>query len=104
MNIPSENPGTTAGLGLGSVLATALYAPVKIVYATGGAVVGGLAWIFTGGNTDAAMAIFRPSMAGDYVVTPEHLCNPRSIEFIGKAQEPAQAKQPDVSAPPRSDI
>jgi outer membrane protein OmpA-like peptidoglycan-associated protein len=97
---PAESPATTAGLGVGSVLASALYAPVKIVYATAGAIVGGVAWIFTGGDSDTAMSIFQPSMAGDYVITPDHLRDPGSIEFIGERYEAATANLAAVSAPP----
>ena len=38
-----------AGLGFGSAVASLIYAPVKLCYALGGLVVGGLAWAFSGG-------------------------------------------------------
>jgi hypothetical protein len=104
VNAPTESPGTGAGLGVGSVLASALYAPVKIVYAAGGAIVGSFAWILTGGNTDAAMSIYRPSMTGDYVLTAEHLRDPGSIAFIGGSHSPATADIAAVSAAPPSGV
>lgn len=104
-----------AGLGLGSFLASAVYAPVKLVYATGGLIAGGLAWMFSGGDSDVAMGVIEPAVSGDYVITPERLRNPASIEFIGRGdvtsssnvaatrdgvRSRANAALPAVSSPP----
>ena len=46
-----------AGVGLGSAIASLLYAPVKTAYALGGVVVGGLAWAFSGGDAEVARVV-----------------------------------------------
>ena len=78
------SPAVDGGLGLGAVLCTVVYAPVKLVYALSGSMVGALAWAFTGGDGDAARGVMAPAVYGDYVVTPDHLRNPRSLEFFGR--------------------
>ena len=97
-----------AGLGLGSVVTSLLYGPVKVVYATGGLLVGGLAFLFSGGDSDVAGVVWGPSVRGDYVVTPAHLRGERPLEFIGRdpayrgdSERIAQASDP-VSPPPAS--
>lgn len=72
-----------AGLGVGSFLASAVYAPLKLVYATCGLVAGGLAWVLSGADDDVAMRVIGPAVSGDYVITPDHLRDPLAIEFIG---------------------
>ncbi len=62
--------GGDAGYGLLAVVTNVLYMPFKVVYASVGAVTGGLAYVLTIGNTDVAEAIWSPSMGGTYVVTP----------------------------------
>jgi len=85
-----------AGLGAGSAIASLVYAPVKLVYATGGLVVGGLAWAFSGGDSEVAGVILTPSVRGDYVVTPEQLRGKRSVEFFGR--KPQYRPAPDAYA------
>lgn len=110
-----------AGLGLGAALASIVYAPFKIAYATGGLVAGSLAWIFTGADGEVARSVMEPALAGDYVITPDRLRSPETIEFVGRVQQDAvsadekrqrvaarartaQAELPAVSAPPRSSV
>ncbi len=73
-----------AGLGSGSAIASLIYGPIKLVYAVGGLVVGSLAYLFSGGDSDVAEIVFTPSLRGDYVVTPDHLTGRRSLEFFGR--------------------
>ncbi len=73
-----------AGLGFGSAVGSLIYAPVKLCYAIGGLVVGGLAWAFSGGDNEVANVVLTPSILGDYVLTPEHLRGEKSIEFFGR--------------------
>jgi hypothetical protein len=70
-------------VGVGAALCTLVYSPVKVVYATGGLVVSGLAWLWTLGDGDIAGSIFRSSVGGDYVVTPSHLEGERDLRFRG---------------------
>lgn len=69
----AEGPWKEAGLGVGSVLASAIYSPVKVTYAALGAFAGGVTWVATGGNTEFAQKIWEPSLRGDYVITPKIL-------------------------------
>ena len=75
-----------AGIGVGSALASLVYAPVKLCYAVGGLVVGGLAWAFSGGDSRATM-VLTPSLRGDYVITKEQLLGKHEIEFFGRQPE-----------------
>lgn len=73
-----------AGLGFGSAVGSLIYAPVKLCYAIGGLIVGGLAWAFSGGDNEVASVVLTPSILGDYVLTPEHLRGEKPIEFFGR--------------------
>lgn len=73
-----------AGLGAGSAIVSLVYAPVKLVYATCGLFVGGLAYAFSGGDTTVANTVLTPSVLGDYVVSPQQLAGNESFEFFGR--------------------
>ena len=76
-----------AGIGALSALSTLVYGPVKIVYATTGLLIGGIAWGLSGGDPDVLAAVVTSAVRGDYVVTPAHMRMERSLEFFG--QDPA---------------
>jgi hypothetical protein len=91
-----------AGLGMAAVLVSLVYGPTKVLYATGGALVGGLAFLFSGGDAEVAGVIMTPSVRGDYVLTPDHLRGEREIEFLGRApayrpEADRVAKAPEAS-------
>lgn len=88
-----------AGVGVGSALASLVYAPVKLCYAIGGLVIGGLAWGFSGGDNNVAKVVLTPSVLGDYVVTPDHLRGKSTLEFFGRDPKYAP-EQVDVAASP----
>jgi hypothetical protein len=81
---PERNIFMHYGLGVGAVLCTLVYGPVKVVYATLGSLTGGFAWLLTGGRTDVPREIIQPAIRGDYVVTPEHLTFNQPLLFVGK--------------------
>jgi hypothetical protein len=83
-----ESTGEAAGYGVGSGLCSLLYAPVKVVYAVGGLLIGGLAFGLSAGDRDVWNAVVTPAVRGDYVVTPAHLRGEDSLEFIGRSPEP----------------
>ena len=83
----AEGAGSEAGYGILAGLSSLVYAPVKVVYALGGAVVGGFAWLFSAGDNDVARAVVTPAVRGDYVVTPSNLRGEEELEFIGKDPE-----------------
>ena|SRR5579871_2926106 len=74
------------GYGAGSLATNILYIPAKLVYALFGGIVGGGAWCLTGGNTQTANTIWRSSLGGDYVVTPDMLAGKEPIHFSGPTE------------------
>ena len=97
----------SAGVGLGSAVATVLYAPAKTFYAFGGILVGGLAYAFSGGDADVARVVLEPSVLGDYVITTQHLEGERPIQFFGQQktvdatyENAYRVEETDVAAAP----
>ena len=80
---PSGTSPQVAGLQAASWVATMPYGAAKVAYALTGGIVGGLTWVFTGGNTEAAKAVWIPSMTGDYTVQPENLTGDKPLHFMG---------------------
>jgi hypothetical protein len=77
-----------AGYGVGALAANVLYIPAKLVYAVVGGVVGGGAYLVTGGNSQTANTVWRSSLGGDYVVTPQMLAGQQPINFSGPTDTP----------------
>ncbi len=92
-----------AGIGVGSAMATLVYAPVKLCYAIGGLVVGGLAWAFSGGDNSVAKVVLTPSVLGDYVITPDHLRGAQTVEFFGRDLEYVPEQVDVAASPPEPD-
>jgi hypothetical protein len=69
--------------GLGSGLCTLVYTPLKVAYAATAIPIGGLVWIWSVGDTDAAGRLIGGALSGDFVVTPDHLKRERSLSFRG---------------------
>lgn len=96
--IAAEQSGTSpegaAGLQAVSWLATIPYGAVKVAYALGGGIVGGLTWAMSGGDTAAAKAVWIPSMTGDYIVQPQNLTGDKPLHFMGESSE---KPQPELS-------
>lgn len=76
-----------AGLQAACWFVTMPYGAAKMAYAIGGGIVGGLAWVMTGGDTELAKSVWIPSMTGDYIVQPQHLIGERAIYFVGASFE-----------------
>src|SRR6185503_5504399 len=72
---------SSAGMQVAAGFATLLYLPVKVAFAIGGGIVGGLAYAFSGGNEHAAKSIWDTSLYGTYLITPDHLQGNRPIRF-----------------------
>jgi hypothetical protein len=98
----SKEMASSGALGAAAGLTSVVYAPVKVVYAAGGSVVAGLAWVLSGGDSEVAKPILDASVRGDYVVTPEHMRGEKTIEFVGRPAESApygsSEPEPDVAA------
>ncbi len=90
------------GYGTGSLFTNLLYIPAKLVYAIFGGLVGGGAWCLTGGNTQTANTIWRSSLGGDYVITPDMLAGKEPLHFSGPTGTPPapdSTVQPVAAAP-----
>jgi hypothetical protein len=77
-----------AGYGVGALLVNILYVPAKLTYAVVGGVVGGLAYVVTAGNQQAANGVWRSALGGDYVVTPQMLAGQQPLNFSGPTGTP----------------
>ncbi len=77
-----------AGYGAGALFCNLLYIPAKLVYAILGGIVGGGTYLVTAGNSQAANTVWRSSLGGDYVVTPQMLAGQQPINFSGPTDTP----------------
>ncbi len=80
-----EGPAAKVGLVTASVLTSALYTPVKFVYATGGALVSGLDMGFSAGSDSSARTIAKEAVGGDWYVSPNVLLGNQTLHFSGTA-------------------
>ena len=87
-----------SGLGAAAAISSLIYGPVKLLYATGGLIVGSFAWIFTAGDSEVAEKVFTRSLRGDYVITPGILLGEEPLEFIGRDSEPYRPKTEAVAS------
>jgi hypothetical protein len=83
----ADDLANDAGMGALAGFSTLLYAPVKLVYATAGILIGGIAWGLSGGDNDVMMAVMVPAVRGDYVITPAQIRMEEPIEFYGRDPE-----------------
>ncbi len=91
------------GYGVGTAVVDVVYVPAKVVYAILGGIVGGGAYALTGGNEQTANTIWRSSLGGDYVVTPDMLAGKEPIHFSGPtdtAPTTTSGVQPITPPPP----
>ena len=89
---PSEEEGSTvteAGLGAASLILTIPYGVFKAAFAIAGGVVGGLAYVFSGGNDETAQNIWTTSAYGTWTITPDHLKGDKPVRFLGVPEEEA---------------
>ena len=86
---------SSAGMQVAAGLSTLLYLPLKLAFAIGGGIVGGLTYVFSGLNEKAAMPVWETSLYGTYIITPDHLEGNRPIRFLGVADShDAQTQAP----------
>ncbi len=89
---------SSAGMQVAAGLSNFLYFPAKLCLAIGGGIVGGLTYVFSGGNEQAAKSVWTTSLYGTYILTPDHLQGNRPIRFLGVAdsnEAPAPAPAPE---------
>jgi len=87
----ADSPAVEYGLGVSCALINLIYGPTKTLWATGGAIVSGFAWVFSAGDVDVAKPIWDASMRGDYMVVPDQLLGRKRLDFIGRVPEQAGA-------------
>ena len=73
------------GIQVGSWLLSIPYCVGKSAFAIAGSVVGGLGYVFSGGNEKTAQSVWTTSIYGTYILRPAHLRGEEPIEFLGKA-------------------
>jgi hypothetical protein len=71
------------GLGAGAVIGNLVYVPAKLAYGILGGLGGAAGYALTGGNTQVANSIWRSSLGGDYVLTPDMISGKKPIYFSG---------------------
>jgi hypothetical protein len=101
--VPQPDAGVNwpgAGYGAAALFGNVLYIPAKLVYAILGGFVGGGTWLLTGGNTQAADTVWRSSLGGDYVLTPQMVAGEQPINFSGPTETPPAPTAADNSSPP----
>ncbi|HSQ92562.1 MAG TPA: hypothetical protein VLM19_10385 [Nitrospiraceae bacterium] len=91
---------SSAGMQVAAGLSTLLYLPLKLAFAIGGGIVGGLTYVFTAGDEHAAKSVWNTSLYGTYIITPDHLEGNRPVRFLGvadlnEASAPAPAAAPE---------
>jgi len=74
------------GAGAGAVVSNLVYVPAKLVYGILGGIAGGAGYALTGGNKQVADSIWRSSLGGDYVLTPDMMTGKKPIYFSGPSQ------------------
>lgn len=101
----SESSGVWSDIGWGAltVLGNLAYVPAKLVYATTGAVTGGMALGLTGGDTATAQNVWEPSLLGDYFLTPGMIRGEEGISFAGAPAELASPEQTPVQTPEQTE-
>jgi hypothetical protein len=70
----------------GAVLSSVVYCPVKTIYSIGGHLIGGTAYLLTGGNKQTSRKIFDDAVKGDYFVLPSHLKGDKKLKFYGGSE------------------
>jgi uncharacterized protein DUF4410 len=71
------------GVGLGTVAGNILYIPAKLAYGILGGITGGASYVITGGNQQTANTVWRSTLGGDYVLTPDMITGQEPIHFSG---------------------
>jgi hypothetical protein len=72
------------GMQVTSWLLSVPYCIGKSAFAITGAVVGGLGYLFSAGNSKTAQSVWTTSIYGTYILRPAHLRGEEPIHFLGK--------------------
>jgi hypothetical protein len=83
----SSDRSDRTGIEVASWALTVPYIIGKSTFALGGAVVGGLGYVFSGGNVNTAKAVWTRSIYGTYIIRPAHLRGEEPVHFLGQPDE-----------------
>ena len=99
---PSDGGVNWRGVGLGAsaVAGNLVYVPVKLAYGILGGIGGAAGYALTGGNKQVANSIWRSSLGGDYVLTPDMMTGKEPIYFSGPSNPGTTAGTQTNSALP----
>ena len=92
----SDAGSDETGIQVAAWALTVPYIIGKGAFALGGAVVGGLGYAFSGGNSDTAKTVWTKSIYGTYIIRPAHLRGEEPVYFLGKTDE----SQAEATPPP----
>ncbi|MGA2409066.1 MAG: hypothetical protein ABSG46_01575 [Candidatus Binataceae bacterium] len=95
---PEQSSGVNwkgVGVGAGTVIGNAIYMPAKLLYGIGGGIVGGAGYLLTGGNKQVSNTIWRSSLGGDYVLTPDMVAGKQPVHFSGPTATVPQSSDAD---------
>ena len=81
----SAEEGT--GMKVAGWAATVPYCLAKSTFAALGGIVGGFAYVLSGGNPETAKAVWTTSILGTYIIRPEHLRGEEPIHFLGRRDD-----------------
>jgi hypothetical protein len=87
------------GIGAGAVVSNLVYVPAKLVYGILGGIAGGAGYALTGGNKQVANSIWRSSLGGDYVLTPDMMAGKKPIYFSGPSGSVSTQATPAGNSP-----
>jgi hypothetical protein len=106
MSAPAEdstsgsNGSEGTGIQVASWALTVPYCLGKTAFAVGGGLVGGLGYLFSGGNSKTAQTIWTTSIYGTYILRPAHVRGEEPIHFLGKSSEDQMESVPRQKEPP----
>ncbi|HSF67141.1 MAG TPA: hypothetical protein VLA67_06890 [Nitrospiraceae bacterium] len=81
------NSSEDTGIQVASWLLTIPYCAGKSAFAIAGSVVGGLGYVFSGGNAKTAESVWAKSVYGTYILRPPHLRGEEPIHFLGNSDD-----------------
>src|SRR5262245_28812791 len=83
----STNSSDGTGIQVASWPLTVPYCAGKSAFAVAGSVVGGLGYVFSGGNFKTAESVWTTSVYGTYILRPSHLRGEEPIHFFGNSDD-----------------
>lgn len=69
--VGAEDATGKAGVAIGVTAGNLWFVPIKAITVTVGALSGALSYVATGGNEELTRQIWRDTLRGPYVITPE---------------------------------